>query len=75
MKVEQNKQPTSDFPAGLSQPALRALANAGYERLNQLSKVSAADLLKLHGMGTNGVGKLRAALAAKGLAFAEKKSK
>ncbi len=70
MKVEQNKQSASDFPTGLSQPALRALANAGYERLDQLAKVSAADLLKLHGMGPNGIGKLRAALQAKGLAFA-----
>jgi len=57
------------FPAGLSQPALRALARAGYSSLDQLVKVREADLLALHGMGPKGVETLRAALAAKKLRF------
>lgn len=59
----------SDFPAGLSQPALRALAGAGYSRLEQLAAVCEADLKKLHGMGPKGIETLRQALAEKGLAF------
>ncbi|WP_150268494.1 helix-hairpin-helix domain-containing protein [Paenibacillus tepidiphilus] len=57
------------FPAGLSQPALRALAHAGYRTLEQLSAVSGSELLKLHGMGPKGVRLLREALEAKGLSF------
>ncbi len=60
-----------DLPAGLSQPALRALSAAGYARLDQLMTVTEADLLKLHGMGPKGIRILRAALEARGLSFAE----
>jgi hypothetical protein len=59
------------FPAGLSQPALRALRAAGYTRLIQLTKVKEADLLKLHGMGPKAIGLLRSALAADGRSFAD----
>jgi hypothetical protein len=50
------------FPPGLAQPALRALAKAGYTRLDQLRGVPATELLKLHGMGPKAVGILQAAL-------------
>jgi len=56
------------FPK-LSAPALRALANAGYTTLEQLTQVTEDDLAKLHGMGPNALAKLREALAAKELAF------
>ena len=59
----------SDFPK-LSQPALRALAGAGYTRLDHLTKVTEAELMKLHGFGPNALEKLRIALAEKGLSFA-----
>jgi len=59
-----------DFPAGLAKPALRALANAGFTSLEQIAKVSEAELLKLHGMGPNAIGKLRLALESRGLTFA-----
>jgi uncharacterized protein YdhG (YjbR/CyaY superfamily) len=52
-----------------SAPAQRALHNAGYTRLEQLSKISEADLLKLHGMGPKAVGILKQALKEKGLKF------
>jgi DNA-directed RNA polymerase alpha subunit len=55
-----------------SQPARRALANAGYTRLEQLTKTSEAELSKLHGMGPKALGILKEALRAKGLAFKAK---
>ena len=67
-------QQESDFPTGLSAPALRALAGAGYVRLEQLSRVSEADIKRLHGMGPKGIKLLRQALEAKGMSFADGKS-
>ena len=67
-------QRESDLPAGLSAPARRALNGAGYVRLEQLTRVSEAELKKLHGLGPHGINLLRNALNAKGLSFAEKKS-
>jgi DNA-directed RNA polymerase alpha subunit len=58
------------FPAGLAKPALRALDAAGYTHLEQLTAVSEADLLKLHGMGPRAVETLRQALRARGMMFA-----
>lgn len=66
-------QQESDFPAGLSAPALRALTGAGYTRLEQLSRVSGRDIKRLHGMGPKGIRLLRQALEAKGLSFAGEK--
>ena len=47
------------FPKGLAQPALRALASAGYENLEQLSTATETSLLGLHGFGPNALTKLR----------------
>ncbi|MFL5735199.1 MAG: DNA-binding protein [Chloroflexia bacterium] len=63
----------SGFPPGLAKPAQRALAGAGYTRLEQLSGVSEAELKQLHGMGSKAIGQLRDALQAKGLSFAKGK--
>ena len=65
--------PESDLPAKLGAPAERALANAGIKNLKQLTKFTEAEIKQLHGVGPNAVGKLRQALAEKGLSFAEKK--
>jgi deazaflavin-dependent oxidoreductase (nitroreductase family) len=70
MSKPESKAVTNDFPAGLSQPALRALDSAGYTRLEQLVQVTESDLHKLHGMGPKGINLLRSALNARGLAFA-----
>ena len=67
------KQPdasASDF-AKLSQPAQRALADAGYTRLEQLAKVTESELLKLHGFGPKSIRLLRADLEARDLSFAK----
>ena len=61
------------FWTGLSKPAHQALAAAGFVRLEQLTTVSAAELLKLHGMGPKALGLLRTALQARGLSFADKR--
>ncbi len=67
-------QQESDLPAGLSAPARRAFPGAGYVRLEQLSRVSEAEIKRLHGMGPKGNQLLRQALEAKGLSFADGKS-
>lgn len=58
----------SDLPK-LSAPARRALARAGYERLEQLDGVREATIAELHGMGPNALDALRDALAARGMSF------
>ncbi|KIL39906.1 DNA-binding protein [Gordoniibacillus kamchatkensis] len=65
-------QPNSDLPAELAKPAQRALAGAGYFRLEQLAQVTEAEVLQMHGMGPKALVQLRRALADKGLSFADK---
>ena len=71
MTKNEHHQPESDLPAGLAKPAQRALAAAGYVRLEQLAKLRKAEVMRLHGMGPKAFDQLRRALAAKGLAFAD----
>ena len=59
-----------DWPAGLSNPARRALAAAGCGKLVDVTRFSAAEVAGLHGMGPKGIRILREALAARGLSFA-----
>lgn len=61
----------SDLPEKLAKPALRALAGAGIFRLDQLSKLSETEILKLYGMGPKAMEQIREALATKGLSFAD----
>ena len=68
-------QEDSDLPIGLSAPARRALVEAGYVRLEQLTRVSEKEIKRLHGMGPNALKQLRSVLDAKGLSFAGEKSK
>jgi len=57
-----------DLPK-IGAPALRALQSAGIHSLEQLTQVTEAELSQLHGMGPNALGRLRQALAERGLAF------
>ncbi|CAA9556743.1 MAG: hypothetical protein AVDCRST_MAG59-2212 [uncultured Thermomicrobiales bacterium] len=68
---EPNAGLASDLPAGIGNPARRALAAAGYDRLQKLTLLDERELLALHGVGPKAVAVLRQELAAKGLAFAE----
>lgn len=54
----------------LSAPARRALEGAGIGTLNELARHREADLRKLHGLGPKALEVLRAALAERGLGFA-----
>ncbi|HEY0604796.1 MAG TPA: DNA-binding protein [Herpetosiphonaceae bacterium] len=74
MSTEQNDQRQTPFPK-VGNPALRALEAAGYTHLEQLAEVGEAELLRLHGMGPKGTRILRAALAERGLSFADEKHK
>lgn len=53
------------FPK-LPAPARRALASAGYSRLEQLADVSQSELEKLHGMGPRALAVIRLALEERG---------
>jgi hypothetical protein len=57
------------FPKGVSQPAIRALASAGYTNLDQLDGVRESELATLHGMGPKALRILGEALKARGKAF------
>ena len=60
------QQPASDLPPKL---ARLALSGAGYWQLVQLTGLSEAELLQLHGMGSRALGQFREALAERGLTF------
>jgi predicted RecB family nuclease len=68
-----NSQQESNLPPGLPRPAQRALTNAGYRRLEQLIRVSQAEVEGLHGVGPKALAQLRRALVANGLSFADGK--
>jgi hypothetical protein len=67
-----NKPMESDLPPKLAQPAQRALAGAGIQRLEQLTKFSEAEVKQWHGIGPHALKQLRAALEARGLSFRNK---
>lgn len=62
--------PDSDLPTTFGAPARRALIHAGITHLEQLSRVSEGELLKLHGVGPRAIRLLRDILAGHGLRFA-----
>jgi hypothetical protein len=68
--MHSTNEPASDLPSGLSKPAQRALAAAGYVHLEQCTTVSERDLLRLHGMGPKALEMIRSALHATGRSFA-----
>lgn len=72
MANDTNRRPEDDLPRSIGAPARRALAAAGYTQLAQLTAVSEDELLRLHGVGPKATQLLREALAAQGLAFAER---
>jgi len=72
MKTKQNVQPESELPK-LASPAMRALAGAGIQRLDQLTNLSEEQLKQLHGIGPNALKQLHQALRSRGLSFAKGK--
>jgi hypothetical protein len=69
MQVERE----SDLPSELAAPARRALVEAGYRCLEQLTDLSEAEVKRLHRVGPKALEQLRSALAARGLSFADGK--
>jgi uncharacterized protein YdhG (YjbR/CyaY superfamily) len=68
--MKQEMKTEHDFPK-TSAPAERALVQAGYSRLKELTKVTETEVARLHGMGPRALRILREALEAKGLSFAQ----
>lgn len=58
----------SDLP-NIGAPATRALTQAGYTTLKQLTKLNEAELLQMHGVGPRAIRILKEALKAKGWSF------
>jgi hypothetical protein len=58
------------IPAGIGQPARRALIAEGYTNLEQLTQVTAAEFGRLHGVGPKAVRLMHEALSERGLSFA-----
>ena len=62
-------QPSSEFVGLTSRPAVTALENAGYSRLDELTRVTEQELLALHGMGPKAIRMLNEQLAGRGQAI------
>ena len=61
----------SELPRDIAAPATRALQQAGVRGLEDLTRWREGDVLALHGVGPTAVARLRRALAARGLSFAD----
>ena len=66
---EKEKKPKTGFLSLLSSPARNALQHHGIHTIEELSKYSEKEILKLHGMGPASMPKLRKALEERGLSF------
>lgn len=74
-KVNQQDEPVTDFLACVSAPARRALSNNGIKAIGDLSKLTEADVLRLHGIGKTTIPILQKALKEKGLSFRREKKR
>jgi len=68
-KVKQRDEQQNDFIPQLSAPARRALQNSGIKSLQQITKYTEAEILKLHGIGKTTIPVLQNILKEKGLSF------
>lgn len=67
---KENK-PASGFLSKLSSPARNALIHKGIDTLQELSKYTEKEILKLHGIGPASLPSLRSSLEEEGLSFEE----
>jgi hypothetical protein len=67
--VKSTDQIAGDLPSGIGSPARSALAAGGITHLEQLTRISAAELLKLHGVGPKAIRILNEELSKQGLKF------
>ena len=68
MSERKDDPQSTDLPK-IGAPATNALNGAGYYRLEQLTHITEAELMALHGVGPKAVRILKEALAARGLAL------
>jgi predicted flap endonuclease-1-like 5' DNA nuclease len=64
-----DSDPTTELTPRIGKVATRELANHGYTRYDQLTGVSARELLGMHGIGPKAIRILEDELATRGLAF------
>lgn len=69
MATQDVAEPT-EFPPRIGKTARRELALNGYTRYDQLTSVTSAELLEIHGVGPKAIRILDEELAARGLSFA-----
>jgi predicted flap endonuclease-1-like 5' DNA nuclease len=63
-----------EFPHGIGKVVRRELALNGYTRYEQLTGVSAADLLRIHGIEPKAIGILREEPAGRGMSFVDERT-
>ncbi|WP_116231646.1 DNA-directed RNA polymerase subunit alpha C-terminal domain-containing protein [Paenibacillus sp. VMFN-D1] len=68
-KHEEEHNPDQEFLSLLASPARNALRHHGITSLDELSKFTEKEILKIHGMGPKSLPILRTALEEKGLSF------
>ena len=71
MNENRNNLTLSALPKTIGTPATHALAFVNISHLEQLTKISADELLKLHGVGPKAIRLLKEALELKGLSFSD----
>jgi Holliday junction resolvasome RuvABC DNA-binding subunit len=65
-----NDDHATEFPRGIGKVANRELFHNGYATLDSLTRVTAKELLKIHGVGPRAIGILEEELAARKQSFA-----
>jgi predicted flap endonuclease-1-like 5' DNA nuclease len=70
MPTDETVEPT-EFPRRMGKVAPRELARNGYTRYEQLTAVTAEELLAIHGVGPKAIRILTEELAARGLSFSD----
>lgn len=70
--TDSNKSLTQSQLPKIGKPATRALAVAGITKLEQLTNVTEAEILKLHGVGPKAVRILTEELQENGMSFKQK---
>ena len=66
---DKENKPESGFLSKLSSPARNALIHEGIDTLQELTKYTEKELLKLHGIGPASMPSMRASLEEAGLSF------
>ncbi len=68
--LSMSDHPETEFPRSIGKVANRELALNGYTTFDSLTKVTAQELLKIHGVGPKAIRILGEELAAQGKAYA-----